>query len=46
MRRYQARPAAVGKIVLGVGLGWGTVPMAGRDIVCWRWDVERQFRRV
>ena len=30
----EARHDAVGREILGVGLGCGTVPMAGRDIAC------------
>ena len=31
----KARHAAAGMAILGGGLEWGTVPMAGRDIACW-----------
>ena len=30
----KARPAAVGRKILGVGRGCGTVPLAGRDLAC------------
>ena len=44
----QVRPAAVGKVILDAGLGWGTVPTHGRQgySLLGRWNVESQFRRV